>query len=428
MVAYPAPDAAASTACVGVDLCERARILVVHPSDEMYGADRMLLQVVAGMTMIDNVDLEVWLPSDVPHGDHTLCSELTRRGVAWRHADLPVLRRAYLNPSGILAMVRSARSLRRELRHHPPDLLYCGTSASLLAAPIARSAGIRRCMVHVQERWSGPERRVLRQLARFTTSRIAISASVATQAALRAATVVVENCVDDPVSTFQTTDRPERSDLNLVVASRWNPWKGHETLLRAWNLAGCPGKLTVLGGPPPTGDAVDVPALVDRLVQNPQSVDIVGEVADINAHIAASDALVLPSDQPEPFGLVLVEAFALSRPVIASRAGGPLDIVDESETGWLYDIEDWRSLADVLSKLDRETTVRAGRRARTVYEERYTPTRYRERIRDLVEIELHAARRQPETVGLRSKLRRTVGTRRPAPASGDRPARPTHPN
>ena len=45
---------------------------------------------------------------------------------------------------------------------------------------------------------------------------------------------------------------------------------------------------------------------------------MVGEVADIAPHLAAADVLVLPSDEPEPFGLVVIEAFSLSRPVVAS--------------------------------------------------------------------------------------------------------------
>ncbi len=368
-------------------------VVVVHPSDELYGADRMLLHVLEAIRALGGVSVEVWLPDDVPHGAHPLCVELSRRGIHWRHANLPVLRRAYLRPGGLVRMWRAARSLRRDLRAGDVDLLYCGTSACLLASPIARSVGVPHRIVHVQERWSGFERHVLRLLARSTTSRIAISQGVADRCRLvRPAPVVIPNCVDDrsirPVE--HATSANPVDGVRYVVASRWNRWKGHETLLRAWNDADCPGTLTVLGGPPPVGEGVDVRELVRRIVGNPESVRIVGEVPDATPYIADADVLVLPSDEPEPFGLVIIEAFALSRPVVASRAGGPLEIVDDGTTGWLYDIGDHRELAAVLRSVGRADAAAAGERAREVYEERFTCDRYREQIRTTITAELRS--------------------------------------
>jgi glycosyltransferase involved in cell wall biosynthesis len=45
----------------------------------------------------------------------------------------------------------------------------------------------------------------------------------------------------------------------------------------------------------------------------------------------ASDLFVLPSVEPEPFGLVLLEAMAAGVPVIASRAGGAMDLVERED-------------------------------------------------------------------------------------------------
>jgi glycosyltransferase involved in cell wall biosynthesis len=164
--------------------------------------------------------------------------------------------------------------------------------------------------------------------------------------------------------------------LTFAVGSRWNGWKGHRTLLAAWDRLDT-GRLIVLGGPPPSGDAVDVPALV-RALRRPDSVVVVGEVDDISPYITQADVVVMPSDRPEPFGLVAIEAFARGRPVIASAAGGLLDIISDGIDGWLFPPQDVEALAGIMSRLVRSTVVEAGRAARTTYERRYTTARYAE--------------------------------------------------
>lgn len=373
------------------------RVLVVHSSDEMYGADRILLQVVealrsigaAGADRVGPVEVTVWLPDDLAHGPTPLCHELARAGVASEHVPLPVLRRAELRPAGLWRLARRSWSLRGRLRRGGFDHVLCMTSACLLVAPVARSARIRSVGVYVQEMWSGREGAVLRALARFTTLRITISPAVDRAARLVSPpSVVVDNCVPhvaDVVPAGVPTGEGPRP--RYVVASRWNAWKGHRTLLAAWDRAGCPGRLTVLGGPPPSGARVDVPALVAAL-GDPDSVEVVGEVPDIAAHVDAADALVLPSDEPEPFGLVLLEAFRQGRPVVASRAGGPVDIVTDGVDGWLFTPGDVDDLAAVLRRLTVDDLAAAGERARRTYLARYTPEVYRERVAALFAAEL----------------------------------------
>jgi glycosyltransferase involved in cell wall biosynthesis len=371
---------------------QRPKVVVVHPSDELYGADRMLLQVLAAIRDELDADVEVWLPADVEHGPHPLCEVLTERGIPWSHRDVPILRRAYARPAGMVALGRSCRAASAALREARPDLLLCGTSASLILAPLARRAGVPARVVHIQERWDGAESKVLRLLARATTARVAISRSVAAAAALGdPQPVVVENCVEDLSRSVPAEPAGTGDVRTFVVASRWNRWKGHRTLLTAWELAGCPGRLLVLGGPPPVGERVDVPAAVEELVSRPETVEIVGEVADPGPYLAQADVLVLPSDDPEPFGLVVIEAFSLGRPVVASRAGGPLEIIDDGRDGWLYEIGEADDLARVLGGLTDERIGAAGQAARAAYLERYTPERFRRRMAEVLGAALPAS-------------------------------------
>jgi len=356
---------------------EKSALIFVHPSDELYGADRMLLEIFDALPGAQRKHAEFWLPTDLPHGTARLCDELERRGAIVRHVDLPILRRAYKTPGALLALAFRAFRLLRELRRARPALVYCTTSAAFLAAPVARAAGVPCVVGHVQELWSRSDRLALGGVARANHRMIAISAAVKDHLphALATRTTVVSNATPEPARVTLLDGRS--GPLRFVVASRWNAWKGHRTLLAAWDLVEQPGELVVLGGPPASGEMVDVVALAARL-RHPGSVRIVGEVLDPHEHFDQADVVVIPSDNPEPFGLVAIEAFARARPVIASAAGGLLEIVTDGKDGWLFPPGDAVALADVLSGLSRDEATRAGALARTAYEQRFTTDRYAE--------------------------------------------------
>ena len=87
-------------------------------------------------------------------------------------------------------------------------------------------------------------------------------------------------------------------------------------------------------------------------------------------------------------GLVLLEAFRQGRPVIASRAGGPVDIVADGVDGWLFTPGDPDALAELLRRLTVDDLAAAGRVARETYLARYTPEVFRRRIGSLIDAEL----------------------------------------
>ncbi len=344
-------------------------LIFIHPSDELYGADRMLLEMLDATT--DGRRVQVWLPTDLAHGRRPLCAVLADRNVAVRHVDLPILRRSYRTVTGMGRLAGRWSRLVAELRRVGPAAVYCTTSAATLAAPAARLAGVGTVIGHVQEIWSGSDRVMLTPGASACHRLVAISEASRRSLGDRLSrrTTVVPNGVQDPGTGI---DLGERSGpLKFVVASRWNGWKGHETLLSAWDRVPDPGHLVVLGGPPPIGDAIDVPELVSRL-RRPDSVSVVGEVPDVAGHLDAADVALVPSDQPEPFGLVAIEAFARGRPVIASAGGGLTDIVTHGHDGWLYPPGDHRALAALLAGLDRDQVTAAGRQARKTYQSRFT--------------------------------------------------------
>lgn len=90
------------------------------------------------------------------------------------------------------------------------------------------------------------------------------------------------------------------------------------------------------------------------------------------------DVLVHASVRPEPFGRVVVEAMACGVPVVASRDGGILEIIEDGKSGLLANPGDESELADAVNRLltDPALRERLGRAGREEFERRFTSDTY----------------------------------------------------
>ncbi len=97
---------------------------------------------------------------------------------------------------------------------------------------------------------------------------------------------------------------------------------------------------------------------------------------DALSFIASADLFALPS-RAEPFGLVLLEAMALGLPVVATAAGGPLEIVETGVTGLLVPPGDPAAMSAALGRLlaDPAAAAAMGGAGRDRFAARYTRAR-----------------------------------------------------
>ncbi len=137
----------------------------------------------------------------------------------------------------------------------------------------------------------------------------------------------------------------------LVFAGRFSGEKNLPVLFEAFARLGKPYHLLLIGGGEAKSFAPNVTAIPYRRDS--------GELA---RWIASCDALVHAGTR-ETFGLVIVEALACGRPVIAARAGAVPELVD-GEVGLLVEPDDAQSFADSIAALyDRDISA-LGRAAR----------------------------------------------------------------
>jgi glycosyltransferase involved in cell wall biosynthesis len=78
------------------------------------------------------------------------------------------------------------------------------------------------------------------------------------------------------------------------------------------------------------------------------AVDFAGFRVDIHEHIAQLDIVVHASTTGEPFGQVIIEAMAASKPVVATNGGGVPEIVLDGQTGLLVPMGDPAAMANAI--------------------------------------------------------------------------------
>jgi glycosyltransferase involved in cell wall biosynthesis len=169
------------------------------------------------------------------------------------------------------------------------------------------------------------------------------------------------------------------SDARVIACiGRLQEWKGQRLFVRAVSpiLAQDPRvHVLVVGGTLFGLEESYAVALRADVMKSPAPgrVHLLGHRTDVASILGAVDLFVHCPLQPEPFGLVLVEAMAAGIPVIASRAGGPEEIVVDGESGLLVTPGDADALTAAIARLlanaeERTALARAGlRRARECF-------------------------------------------------------------
>lgn len=164
---------------------------------------------------------------------------------------------------------------------------------------------------------------------------------------------IIPNGIDVDHFAGNTKPWPHYLDgkTNILFVGRKEKRKGLKYLLEAycrlkWEY---PNTRLIIVGP---GDLDrDSQGIVSA--RNPGDVEIVGGVSyrDLPRYYATADIFCSPATGQESFGIVLLEAMACGKPIVASAIEGYMGIVKEGEQGLLFPRKDPQALAETLATL-----------------------------------------------------------------------------
>ena len=342
---------------------KRVRVVEILATGTNGGAQEHLFGL---MTRIDQAHYEA---SVVSLSNGSAVRKLQRHGVDVTVIDEPDDDAAVRLLAAHLALVR-------------PDVIHThmyradviGTQAAILL----EDAGHRRpyvvSTVHSSRVRSVADRDLLRRLTPSMDQVIAVSRSIERKIAdehrTGAPVRLIYNGVDlerydhqEPCCTLRDEYGMEPGSQIVGVVARLEPEKGHQTLIEAWPhvLRKVPDAYLLIIGEGSRRDALEQLAAAHKVAHR---VVFTGRRDDVPAVTAALDVAVLPSWR-EAQGLSILEAMALSRPVVASDVGGIPEMIEDGVTGLLVPHDNPVALAAAIVRLLKDhafadTIARAG--------------------------------------------------------------------
>ncbi|WP_243772714.1 glycosyltransferase family 4 protein [Actinomadura barringtoniae] len=331
----------------------------------------------------------VTLPADGP-----LVPVLREIGAEVRILSVPVLRKAYMSPTGMIKLAFSAlRAMPSALRLlRGASAVYVNTITIpiwLAAARIARVPSV----VHVHEaedRVRGPVHTALTAPLRLARAIIANSrASAAALGPVGERGQVVYNGVaapDDITEPRSVLTPPAR----IVLVGRLSQVKGSDIAVKAAGLLrerGYDATLTLVGAVYPGNEPFEEEL---RRLANGERVEFAGFRSSVGASLSAADLAIVPS-RMESLGNVAVEAMLAGRPVVAAAVQGLNEVVTDGENGVLVAPDDPAALADGVARLldDWDGALAMAKRAQADAAERFGRDRYHGELREAVRRLIH---------------------------------------
>lgn len=180
------------------------------------------------------------------------------------------------------------------------------------------------------------------------------------------------NVIPNPVDleavcqAAQTTDPPQKDGLTLVCVGRMTSEKGQRDLITALEILQTQWtndqrlNLWLIGDGPLRSQLEAQASVLSN--QTNVSVEFLGAHQNPMPFIASADALVLPSIF-EGMPNVVLEAMALGTPVIATRAGGTVELERDEPTILWAEVNDPKSIANAIVELSADSVATAARTA-----------------------------------------------------------------
>ncbi len=367
----------------------RLKLLVVMPSGQWRGGAEASLLHIAQAREAVGLDLSV-----VFLEGGNLPGRFVHEGVETTVMDAGRLR----NP---VRFLRTVGKLRRLLARERPDaVLAWMTKAHLYSGLAARRSGVPALIFQAGLSDGSPIDRLARRIPSAGYLACSEFAAVRQRAALsdpreRVETVLpaCEHARSEEALSCQPAEMKRRLGFDPALplvgtVGRLQRWKGVHVFAEAMAAVfrdGGPCQAVIVGGP--HGLEPDYPAFLERRLRElgvESRIRMAGAQENPHEWMQAMDVFVHAAEA-EPFGIVVVEAMSLGKPVIATRPGGPEEIIHDGLDGLLVPFGEAATMAEAIRRLlgDAALRERLGHAAR----ERalaFTPEAFARRMRDAI--------------------------------------------
>ena len=342
------------------------RILYLHAGAEMYGADKVLLELIKGL---DSKEFEahVILPND-----GVLVEALRQVGAKVSVLDYPILRRKYFNPKGIADYIRSynfyAKQIALYAREHSIDMVHNNTAAVLEGIYLKRKLKLP-LIWHVHEIIVKPKAIsdfINMLMGRYADKIVTVSQAVANH--IKQSPFIkdsqveviyngVDNAVYYPMDASSIREKFDIAQDALVIGmiGRVNAIKGQNDFIEAVEplLEKNEQAVAFLAGGVFPGEEWRLEELDKRIASS----SVVSQIHRIDYYDKTSelynmfDIFVLPSIKPDSLPTVVLEAMACSKPVVGYNNGGIAEMLVDDKSGCLVKPNSPQELSNAISLL-----------------------------------------------------------------------------
>ena len=351
-------------------------ILFIHQSAELYGSDKTLL------LLLKNLDKNKFKPIVLLPFDGPLKEALENENIEVVIAPVLKLYRKLFTPKNLIGFfkdIKVAFKIVNELhKKYQFTLIYSNTLAVLLGIMFAWKNNIKH-LWHVHEIIEKPSlfKKAFVGLLSLKSNTHIVYNSQATKVfwelnkSIINKGVVIWNGIEINTPESSTSELfdirknlflAQPNEIILALVGRISRWKGQMILLDAFNNLVQKNeniKLVFVGAPPPNQEKFqeDLEDRISSFKLN-DKVLIIPFQNEIHKIWQAIDIAVVPSTEPEPFGMVAIEAMLAHKPIVGSNHGGLTEIIENNATGFLVTPNSVQDLVIALEKLIQNELLR----------------------------------------------------------------------
>lgn len=349
-------------------------ILYFHQSAELYGSDKTLLQLIIGMIERGHRVIVI-VPNEGP-----LTTEFKNFRIKYIVTPILKLSRDMFTPKNIFLFVyhlfKSTRKIRKKTKNLKIDCVHSNTLAVLLGALYAKLFRIKHIW-HVHEIIQHPKivYPIYSFLLRKFSSTIVFNSNATANywkiKNTNALQFTIHNGIESISKDFEINEIREfkkrilninSESIVITLIGRISRLKGQKLLLSAFENANFDKKDCVLlyVGESPLGQEYYQTEL-EQLIKESSKADLIRILPhqkNIEKIYAISDIIIVPSTEPESFGMTALEAMIAKRPVIVAGHGGLLEIVEHNETGLIFEVSNEKALRTEILRLINDKDLR----------------------------------------------------------------------